>query len=155
MSHYGEPSPSRCSPPEKLILRSHLTSCFRLPGEAQKIDRVLERFAHSYYAQNSIYGDYVNADSVWALAFATILLNVDAHNPKIKKKMSKPAFLHNCRQSNEGTVRRIFREILLNFLGFCAGIIRGNLRSNYNRRNQTSHRRLNRRQVCFPAKINF
>ena len=26
---------------------------FRIPGEAQKIDRIIEKFSHSYYSQNS------------------------------------------------------------------------------------------------------
>ena len=32
---------------------------------------------------------HTTSESAWALAFAIIMLNTDAHNPVIKKKMSK------------------------------------------------------------------
>ncbi|GKC85045.1 brefeldin A-inhibited guanine nucleotide-exchange protein 5 [Tanacetum coccineum] len=52
---------------------------FRLPGEAQKIDRIMENFAECYRAENP--GLFKNADTAYAYAYAIIMLNTDAHNP--------------------------------------------------------------------------
>eukprot|EP01119_Soliformovum_irregulare_P015397 TRINITY_DN4326_c0_g1_i1.p1 TRINITY_DN4326_c0_g1~~TRINITY_DN4326_c0_g1_i1.p1 ORF type:complete len:978 (-),score=214.86 TRINITY_DN4326_c0_g1_i1:36-2969(-) len=83
------------------IALRHLLYCFRLPGEAQKIDRILSKFASEYFNQNpgAIFG---NADAAWALAFAVIMLNTDAHSAQVKKKMTREAFIHNCRGINDG-----------------------------------------------------
>ena len=51
---------------------------FRLPGEAQKIDRLMEAFAARYCACND--GAFANTDAAYVLAFAVIMLNTDAHN---------------------------------------------------------------------------
>lgn len=64
---------------------------FRLPGEAQKIDRIMEKFAERYCADNP--GLFKNADTAYVLAYAVILLNTDAHNPMVWPKMSKPDFI--------------------------------------------------------------
>ncbi|KAM1836189.1 hypothetical protein ACFX14_018147 [Malus domestica] len=65
---------------------------FRLPGEAQKIDRIMEKFAERYCADNP--GLFKNADTAYILAYAVILLNTDAHNPMVWPKMSKLDFIH-------------------------------------------------------------
>jgi brefeldin A-inhibited guanine nucleotide-exchange protein len=82
-----------------------------LPGEAQQIERILEKFAVHYYKQNSdsvfsnsgsfTSSSYTLVDAAWALAYAVIMLNTDAHNPQVKKKMSKQQFIHNCRGIND------------------------------------------------------
>ncbi|KAL3523231.1 hypothetical protein ACH5RR_016065 [Cinchona calisaya] len=64
---------------------------FRLPGEAQKIDRIMEKFAERYCADNP--GLFKNADTAYVLAYAVIMLNTDAHNPMVWPKMSKTDFL--------------------------------------------------------------
>ncbi|XP_020257824.1 brefeldin A-inhibited guanine nucleotide-exchange protein 5 isoform X3 [Asparagus officinalis] len=64
---------------------------FRLPGEAQKIDRVMEKFAERYCADNP--GLFNNADTAYVLAYAVIMLNTDAHNPMVWPKMSKADFV--------------------------------------------------------------
>lgn len=64
---------------------------FRLPGEAQKIDRIMEKFAERYCADNP--GLFKNADTAYVLAYAVILLNTDAHNPMVWPKMSKSDFV--------------------------------------------------------------
>uniref|UniRef100_A0A5B6ZVK9 Putative brefeldin A-inhibited guanine nucleotide-exchange protein 5 n=1 Tax=Davidia involucrata TaxID=16924 RepID=A0A5B6ZVK9_DAVIN len=64
---------------------------FRLPGEAQKIDRIMEKFAERYCADNP--GLFKNADTAYVLAYAVILLNTDAHNPMVWPKMSKADFI--------------------------------------------------------------
>lgn len=68
-------------------------SRFRLPGEAQQIDRIMECFAQRYHANNP--GIFVDSDTAYLLAFSLIMLNTDAHNPAIKQKMSKKAFVAN------------------------------------------------------------
>ncbi|XP_015888964.3 brefeldin A-inhibited guanine nucleotide-exchange protein 5 [Ziziphus jujuba] len=64
---------------------------FRLPGEAQKIDRIMEKFAERYCADNP--GLFKNADTAYVLAYAVIMLNTDAHNPMVWPKMSKSDFI--------------------------------------------------------------
>ncbi|KAF9680906.1 hypothetical protein SADUNF_Sadunf06G0170400 [Salix dunnii] len=64
---------------------------FRLPGEAQKIDRIMEKFAERYCADNP--GLFKNADTAYVLAYAVIMLNTDAHNPIVWPKMSKSDFI--------------------------------------------------------------
>eukprot|EP01094_Clydonella_sp_ATCC50884_P021102 TRINITY_DN4557_c0_g1_i1.p1 TRINITY_DN4557_c0_g1~~TRINITY_DN4557_c0_g1_i1.p1 ORF type:complete len:923 (+),score=331.36 TRINITY_DN4557_c0_g1_i1:136-2904(+) len=77
---------------------------FRLPGEAQKIDRLMEAFAGRYYVHNKDSTPFVDADAAYVLAFSTIMLNTDAHNPAIKKanKMTKRQFVGNNRGINGG-----------------------------------------------------
>ncbi|KAL9673376.1 hypothetical protein QQ045_029632 [Rhodiola kirilowii] len=64
---------------------------FRLPGEAQKIDRIMEKFAERFCADNP--GLFRNADTAYILAYAVIMLNTDAHNPMVWPKMSKSDFV--------------------------------------------------------------
>ncbi|SCZ88352.1 BZ3500_MvSof-1268-A1-R1_Chr2-1g04354 [Microbotryum saponariae] len=80
-------------------LRAFLQS-FRLPGEAQKIDRYMLKFAERYTAGNP--GVFANADTAYILAFSVILLNTDAHNPQVKKPMSKVEFIRNNRGIDDG-----------------------------------------------------
>ncbi len=72
---------------------------FRLPGESQKAERILDAFGNRYYNDNkSRFPDNPRdqtkgADKVSLLAVVTIMLNTDLHNPSIKKKMTKDAFV--------------------------------------------------------------
>jgi Sec7-like guanine-nucleotide exchange factor len=75
---------------------------FRLPGESQQIDRILEKFAKSYYNQNpSIFS---SQDLVHILAFSIMMLNTDLHNQSIAqtKKMTLQEFIRNNRGINRG-----------------------------------------------------
>lgn len=80
-------------------LRLHLGG-FRLPGEAQKIDRIMEKFASRYCECNP--DVFANADAAYVLAYSTIMLHTDAHNDTIKNKMSKEEFIRNNRGINDG-----------------------------------------------------
>lgn len=60
---------------------------FRLPGEAQKIDRLMEKFAERYVSCNP--DAFKSADVAYVLAYSVIMLNTDAHNPQVKVKMSQ------------------------------------------------------------------
>jgi Sec7-like guanine-nucleotide exchange factor len=73
-------------------LRNFLQT-FRLPGEAQKIDRLMEKFADRYCESNP--NIFAKADTAYTLAFSVIMLNTDQHSPEIKHKMDKPAFIKN------------------------------------------------------------
>lgn len=86
-------------------LRKFLSK-FRLPGEAQLIDRLMEAFSKEVYRQQAGEGrsHFKNADAVYVLAFSTIMLNTDLHNPTIKtqQRMTKEQFLKNNRGINGG-----------------------------------------------------
>ncbi|KAK0717865.1 hypothetical protein B0T26DRAFT_645818 [Lasiosphaeria miniovina] len=79
-------------------LREFLQS-FRLPGEAQKIDRFMLKFANRYVTGNP--NAFANADTPYVLAYSVILLNTDLHSTKIAKRMSKPDFIKNNRGIND------------------------------------------------------
>lgn len=72
-------------------------SGFRLPGEAQKIDRIMEKFAERFTRQNL--DVFPSADTAFILAFSVIMLNTDLHNPSIKpeKRMTVESFIRNNR----------------------------------------------------------
>jgi len=78
--------------PFDLAIRYFLAG-FRLPGEAQKIDRIMEKFAERYYLQNR--DVFASADMAFILAFSTIMLQTNLHNPAIRedKRMTKEQFI--------------------------------------------------------------
>ena len=84
-------------------LRKYLSK-FRLPGEAQCIDRLMEVFSKEYFEQHKESTIFKNADAVFVLAFSTIMLNTDLHNPTIKadQRMTLEEFLRNNRGINSG-----------------------------------------------------
>ena len=59
---------------------THAHTC-RLPGEAQKIDRLMEKFAERFLKCNP--GSFKSADVAYVLAYSVIMLNTDAHNPQV------------------------------------------------------------------------
>ncbi|CCG80699.1 putative Guanyl-nucleotide exchange factor [Taphrina deformans PYCC 5710] len=79
-----------------------LLQTFRLPGEAQKIDRFMLKFAERYVSGNP--GFFANADTAYILAFSVIMLNTDAHSTTLakQKRMSKEDFLKNNRGIDDG-----------------------------------------------------
>lgn len=66
---------------------------FRLPGEAQKIDRLMEKFASRYCECNPNNPLFTSADTVYVLAFSVIMLTTDLHSPQVKNKMSKEQYI--------------------------------------------------------------
>ncbi|CCI40210.1 unnamed protein product [Albugo candida] len=94
-------------------LRHFLTNGgFRLPGEAQKIERMVDAFAQSYFQDSS--GYFSSADTAMILSYSIIMLNTDLHNPQVKKnKMSKVQFIKNNRGIDNGRdfPRRFLEEI--------------------------------------------
>ncbi|KAI9893598.1 MAG: guanine nucleotide exchange protein for ADP-robosylation factor [Vezdaea aestivalis] len=80
-------------------LRRFLQS-FRLPGEAQKIDRFMLKFAERYISGNP--NAFANADTAYVLAYSVIMLNTDQHSTKMKgRRMTKEDFIKNNRGIND------------------------------------------------------
>ena len=88
---------------------------FRLPGEAQKIDRIMEKFAEKFASDNP--SRYANADSAYVLSFAVIMLNTDLHSAQIKKKMTIEEFVRLGKGINteieiaQSELERLYRNI--------------------------------------------
>ena len=102
---------------------------FRLPGEAQKIDRLMEKFAARYHELNKKFATatpteptepstpkakgakptkqlitnyyFESADAVYVLAFSIIMLATDLHSTAIKKKMTKENYINMNRGIND------------------------------------------------------
>jgi hypothetical protein len=74
-------------------------SAFRLPGEAQQIDRILNAFSEHCFeccienAENIV----ENAEIAYVLSFSLIMLNTDRHNVNIRadRKMTLEQFIKN------------------------------------------------------------
>ncbi|KAI4092177.1 MAG: hypothetical protein LQ344_003660 [Seirophora lacunosa] len=99
-------------------LRQFLQS-FRLPGEAQKIDRFMLKFAERYITGNP--NAFANADTAYVLAYSVIMLNTDQHSGKMKgKRMTVEDFIKNNRGINDNAnlpdeyLTAIFEEIAQN-----------------------------------------
>jgi len=110
-------------------LRHFLTcSGFRLPGEAQKIDRIISTFSQCYWEDNA--GDHLRCpfhdqDTVFLISFAIIMLNTDLHKNKSvsgapstssrkqRKRMTKTEFMNNLRgvDNSEDLSRDYLSEI--------------------------------------------
>ncbi|KAG2464313.1 CYH2 protein, partial [Polypterus senegalus] len=80
-------------------LRQFLWS-FRLPGEAQKIDRMMEAFATRYCICNP--NVFQSTDTCYVLSFSIIMLNTSLHNPNVKDKPSLERFVAMNRGINNG-----------------------------------------------------
>ncbi|KAF7722533.1 guanine nucleotide exchange protein for ADP-robosylation factor [Apophysomyces ossiformis] len=88
---------------------------FRLPGESQKIDRFMLKFAERYVHGNPTV--FANAETAYVLAYAVIMLNTDLHNPQVKRHMTLNDFMKNCSGIDDGkdispdVLKAIFDEI--------------------------------------------
>eukprot|EP01119_Soliformovum_irregulare_P020367 TRINITY_DN6584_c0_g1_i2.p1 TRINITY_DN6584_c0_g1~~TRINITY_DN6584_c0_g1_i2.p1 ORF type:complete len:1254 (-),score=400.18 TRINITY_DN6584_c0_g1_i2:40-3801(-) len=96
----------------------HFLSKFTLPGEAQKIDRIMERFAKQFVKGNP--GVFPTEDTAYILAFSLIMLNTDLHSVHIKSKMTKEEFVRNNRgiaqgdSLPKGILESLYEKILKN-----------------------------------------
>lgn len=88
---------------------------FRLPGESQKIDRFMLKFAEKYVSDNP--GVFANADTVYVLSYSVVMLNTDLHSPQVKQRMTVEEFIKNNRGIDDGhdlapeLLRGIYRDI--------------------------------------------
>lgn len=75
---------------------------FRMPGEAQQIDRIMEMFARRFHAENE--GIFSCADTAYILAFSLMMLNTDLFNRSLKEseKMTCDQFCNNNRGIDQG-----------------------------------------------------
>ncbi|CAJ0573252.1 unnamed protein product, partial [Mesorhabditis spiculigera] len=102
---------------------------FRLPGEAQKIDRLMEKFASRYCECNPSFPHFASADTAYVVAYSIIMLTTDLHSHQVKaaNKMSKEAYVRQCRGINNGGdlpaefLERIYDDILNNEIKMKAG----------------------------------
>ncbi|EFO26104.1 loner ISO1 [Loa loa] len=102
------------------IALRHTLSFFRLPGEAQKIERIMQVFSAHYAVCNPDKAAlFHSADTIFILAFAIVMLNTDLHSPNIKPslKMKVGDFINNLRGIDAGydidraLLVRIYRRI--------------------------------------------
>ncbi|ORZ34696.1 Sec7 domain-containing protein, partial [Catenaria anguillulae PL171] len=90
---------------------------FRLPGESQMIDRILDTFAKHFFSQNPNQTEIANMDAGFILAFSMIMLNTDQHNPQVRNRMDVDSFCRNLRGLNNkqdfrrGFLEEVFKEI--------------------------------------------
>ncbi|KAF2366769.1 Sec7 domain [Trinorchestia longiramus] len=87
-----------------VALRKYQTN-FRLPGEAQKIERLMQVFAQRYCQCNpDIIANLRDPETVFVLAFAIIMLNTDLHTASMKqeKRMKVEDFVKNLRGVDDG-----------------------------------------------------
>lgn len=65
-------------------------SLFELPGESQKVERILEAFAKQYTKDNP---DLYTQDCTHLLSFLLMMLHTNIHNPQVIDKMNLQTFL--------------------------------------------------------------
>lgn len=88
---------------------------FRLPGESQQIERVMETFASVYFSTKPKY--LATQDAAFVMSYSIIMLNTDQHNPQVKNRMKVEDFIRNNRGINNGVdldhdfLREIYKSI--------------------------------------------
>lgn len=72
-----------------------LLTRFKLPGEAQQIDRIVQTFSKQYMIDNP--QAFNDEDTPYILSYSAIMLSTDAHSSTIpqKNKMKKHQFVEN------------------------------------------------------------
>ena len=63
-------------------------SLFKLPGEAQQIDRIMEKFAAQYTKAHP--QTFTAPETAYVLAFSLIMLNTDAHSDQARARPPPP-----------------------------------------------------------------
>lgn len=75
-------------------------SYFRMPGEAQKIERLMQAFSNRFSKCNpDVMSKLKSPETIFILAFAIIMLNTDLHTQAIKpgNRMKPEDFIKNLR----------------------------------------------------------
>ena len=82
-------------------LRLFLSS-FHLPGEAPKVDRLMEAFSKQYCSLNETC--FKHTDTCYIFSFAIIMLNTSLHNPsvRVKDRLTKDQFFRMNKGINNG-----------------------------------------------------
>ncbi|KAL1914448.1 uncharacterized protein VTP21DRAFT_8900 [Calcarisporiella thermophila] len=76
-----------------------LLESFRLPGESQQIERIVEVFAETYFATHP--KDIASQDATFILSYSVIMLNTDLHNPQVRRRMTLHDYMGNLRGVND------------------------------------------------------
>lgn len=95
-----------------------------LPGESQKIDRIMEIFSWYWYdsnptAVNPALNPFSSDTTAFILSFATIMLNTDLHSGKMHQRMTLEEFRRMNRQVDEGKevpeeyIRELYEDVKL------------------------------------------
>ncbi|CAI8012336.1 IQ motif and SEC7 domain-containing protein 1 [Geodia barretti] len=74
---------------------------FRMPGEAQKIDKIMQMFALEYFRFNKE-GVIKSEDAAYILSFAIMMLHTSLHNPSVKSRTTKKQWVSMNRGCNDG-----------------------------------------------------
>ncbi|KAJ2227019.1 GDP/GTP exchange factor for ARF [Coemansia sp. RSA 1722] len=77
-----------------------LLGAFRLPGESQQIERIMEAFATAYAASGN--PDIATKDAAFILSYAVVMLNTDQHSPQVRSRMQLSDFARNLKGVNDG-----------------------------------------------------
>lgn len=78
-----------------------MLSGFRLPGEGQKVDRIMEKFGEKYCLDN--HDAFGSAECIYLLSYATMMLQTSIHNPQAQKsRMTLDDFLKMTKGLNAG-----------------------------------------------------
>ncbi len=78
-----------------------LLSGFRLPGEGQKVDRIMEKFGEKYCKDN--HNAFGSAECIYLLSYATMMLQTSIHNPQAQKsRMTLEDFTKMTKGLNSG-----------------------------------------------------
>lgn len=75
---------------------------FRIPGEAQKIERIMDLFSKDYFERGA--GPCANIDASYLLCFSIVMLNTELYNPNVPphRRMTMEGYLKNLKGTNGG-----------------------------------------------------
>ena len=83
-----------------------ISSAFRLPGESQQIQYIMETFADIYFENgydSTVRRLIASSDATFVLSYAIIMLNTLLYNPNCEnKRMSLDDFTNNAKGTNTG-----------------------------------------------------
>lgn len=79
----------------------HFLSYFDLPGEGQKVDRIVQVFARKYMHDNPN-TVYKSATAAYTLSYLLMMLQTSLHNPQVQEKMTLSQFVDLARGLNDG-----------------------------------------------------
>lgn len=88
---------------------------FFLPGEGQKIDRIIEAFTQCYYENNPT--TFKNMDVLFIVAYSVVMCNTDLHNSKLKDHMTLEGYINlvkndpKCEDLDDTILENIYNSI--------------------------------------------
>jgi brefeldin A-inhibited guanine nucleotide-exchange protein len=95
---------------------------FSLPGESQQIERIVTAFSEHYCRENPT---FLCEDSVYLLTYSLFMLQTDAHNTNVEKKMDLSSFMNMTKHIKvkktenlqEDYLRRLYQSVTSSPLG--------------------------------------